>query len=67
MCEQIKIMIKTTLSESPWSNGLCKRQNQSLAFILLKKDTESDYEIALSWVLCAKNALINNSGFSLAN
>ena len=67
MCEQIKIMIKTTLSESPWSNGLCKRQNQSLAFILFKKDTESDYEIALSWVLCAKNALISNSGFSLAN
>ena len=25
-----------------------------------------DYEIALSWALCAKNALINNNGFSPA-
>ena len=57
-----------TPSESPWSNGLCKRQNQTLTSVLLKfkEYTGCDYEIARSWTLCAKNALINNNGFSPA-
>ena len=28
--------------------------------------TRCDYEIVLSWALCAKNALLNNNGFSPA-
>ena len=65
MCVQFNIKIKTTLSESPWSKGLCERQNQTLTSTLLKvkEDTGCDYDTALSWAFCAKNALINNNEF----
>ena len=45
-----------------------QRKNQTLTSILLKvrEDTGCDYEITLSWVLCAKNTLINNNEFSPA-
>ena len=68
ICEQFNIKFKTTASESPWSNGLCERQNQTLTSILLKikDDVGCDFDTALSWVLCAKNTLINNNGFSPA-
>ena len=68
MCEQFNIKIKTTPSESPYSNDLCERQNQTLTSILLKvkEDNGCNYEIVLSWALCAKIALINNNGFSPA-
>ena len=65
ICVQFNIKIKTALSENAWSKGLCKRQNQTLTSTLLKvkEDTRCDYDTALSWVFCAKNALINNNGF----
>ena len=68
MCEQFNKKIKTTPSESPWSIGLCERHNQTLTSILIKgkQDRGCDHETALLWALCAKNALINNNGFSPA-
>ena len=32
----------------------------------IKEDMKCNYEIALSWAVCAKNALINSDGFSPA-
>ena len=42
-----------------------QKQNQKLTPILVKveKDAGCDSETALSWALCAKNALIKNNGF----
>ena len=30
----------------------------------MKEDTKSNWETALAWAVCAKNAMINNNGFS---
>ena len=66
MCEQFNIKVISTLSYSPWSNGLCERHNQFLTSILLKiiDDTNSPYDVALAWAINAKNSLLNHNGFS---
>ena len=63
MCQQFNIKVKTTPSKSPWSNGLCERHNQTLTSMLLKikEDMKCNYEIALSWAVCAKNASAQNN------
>ena len=68
MCERFNIKISTTPSYSPWSNGLCERHNQTLTNTILKvkEDTKCDWETALAWAISAKNALVNNNGFSPA-
>ena len=49
LCKKINIKIQTTPLCSPWSNGVCERQNQTLTSILLKiKDSEKcDCDTAL--------------------
>nr|XP_039264060.1 uncharacterized protein LOC120339893 [Styela clava] len=66
MCENFNISVKTTPAYSPWSNGVCERHNQILTNILIKikKDVQCNWETALAWSVCAKNSLVNNSGFS---
>ena len=64
MCE---IKVKTTAADSPWSNGLCERHNQTLTNIMQKvrADKEGmDFETSLCWALAAKNSMVNTHGFS---
>ena len=66
MCEQLNITVKTTGAESPWSNGLVERNNQTISNMLDKvlDDTACDFDIALAWCVNAKNSLENCHGFS---
>ena len=66
LCESLNITLKTTGAEAPWSNGLIERHNQVLANMLdrVLNDTTSNFDIALSWCMNAKNALQNVHGFS---
>ena len=66
MCEKFTIKVISTPSYSPWSNGLCERNNQFLTSILLKiiDDTNSPCDVALAWAINAKNSLLYHNGFS---
>ena len=66
MAENFNIEIKNTPAESPWSNGLLERHNQTLTNIMIKvKDEQNcDYETALAWALMAKNSLHSAHGYS---
>ena len=63
---EMKITVKVTAAESPFSNGLVKRHNMIIANMLDKilEDQQLDLNIALSWCLNAKNSLANVHGFS---
>lgn len=65
-CEQFGIVVKTTAAESPWSNGVVERNNQTLARSMDKiiQDTGCHADLALLWALNAKNSLQNVAGFS---
>jgi len=65
-CEQFGITIRTTAAESPWSNGIVERANQTLARSMdrIIFDTGCDPELALLWSVNAKNSLQNVAGFS---
>ena len=66
MCEAYNITIKTTAAESPWSNGMCERHNAVLEEMLLKTLAEKrcSLDMALHWVVHAKNSLANVHGFA---
>ena len=68
MCERFNIKVITTPSYSRWSNRLHKHHNQFLTNMLgkIRDDVKCDYDIALAWAVSAKNALINQNDFSLA-
>ena len=65
MCDFYNITIKKIDAESPFSSGLVERHNAILDEILLKTCEESgpSLEIALQWVINAKNLLSNVHGF----
>ena len=65
-CENLNIKIKTTAGESPWSNGIVERHNAVIGESVTKiiKDLNCSLDLALSWAVCAKNALHNVHGFS---
>ena len=65
-CEKLGITVKTTAAESPWSNGVVERNNQTLARSMDKiiADTKCSLDLALCWALNAKNSLTNVAGFS---
>ena len=52
------IAVKTTAAESPWSNGSVERQNPILSGMLDKilHENNCDFELALAWVINAKNS-----------
>lgn len=66
MAENFNIEVKNTPAESPWSNGLMERHNQTLTDIMtkVKEEQKCDYETALAWALMAKNTLHNAHGYS---
>ncbi len=65
-CEQFGITIQSTPAESPWSNGVVERHNQTIARSMDKiiNDTGCNADLALLWALNAKNSLQNVAGFS---
>ena len=64
--EAYNMKVLTTAAESPWSNGVVERLNGVIGNIVGKiiDDTGCDVETALAWAVSARNALVNNSGFS---
>ena len=66
MTEALGINVQTTAAESPWSNGIVERHNQTLATMMDKiiEDTKCSHDMALYWALNAKNSLQNVAGFS---
>ena len=66
LCEAMNIRVMTTAAESPWSNGIVERHNAVLAEMLHKTTAEGKYslEVALCWVIHAKNSLANVHGFT---
>ena len=69
LCEMFNITVKSSPAFSPWSNGLCERHIQTLSHTVLKiRDDVSncDWQTALGWAVCAKNALMNSDGYSPA-
>ena len=66
MNEKLGVETATTAGESPWSNGIVERHNATLYEAMSKtlRDTNCDPEMALAWAVSAKNALLNNGGYS---
>ena len=66
MAERWNIKLLTTAAESPWSNGLYEKTVGILKDSLrkMRDNEEVDIEIALRWVVSARNCLVNNVGFS---
>ena len=66
MAERWNMKLLTTSAESPWSNGLCEKTVGIIKESLRKmKENEGvDEVLALRWVVCARNSLMNNGGFS---
>ena len=56
----------TNAAESPWSNGITKRQNALIRQMMIKilDEQKCSGEIALAWSVSAKNALQNVYGLS---
>ena len=66
MGEAFNVKIMTTAAESPWSNGVCERQNAVIGDSVSKimSDCHCSVEAALARAVSARNALSNNHGFS---
>ena len=68
VCEAFNIQPLSTPAESPWSNGVVERHNQTIGEMVMKlrEDTKCSMETAVAWSVSAKNALTNIHGFSPA-
>ena len=66
MGEAFNIKLLTTAAEAPWSNGSCERLNQVLGNHVTKilDASQCSLKTALAWAVAARNALVNNFGFS---
>ena len=67
LCENFNLVVKTTAAYSPFSNGICERQNDTLSHILEKVRIDHpnlDIENCLSYSCFAKNSLYNNHGYT---
>ena len=64
--DKFGIKILTTAAQSPWSNGVCEPLNSTLAGSVNKimHECKCNLDIALAWVVSARNSLSNFSGFS---
>ena len=65
MAEKLNTTVRTTATESPWSNGINKRHNAILENMVRKvmSDTGCSLDIAVSWAVASKNALANVYGY----
>ena len=60
MADHLGIIVHPTAAESPWSNGVVERNNQTLTHMMDKiiDETKTSPNIALKWALNAiKNSL----------
>ena len=66
LCENFNIRTCTTAGESPWINGLIERHNviRDLAVTKTMEDIKCDLQLAVLWVVSAKNLFKNVHGFS---
>ncbi|XP_078490921.1 uncharacterized protein LOC144747058 [Ciona intestinalis] len=66
MCHNFSITVRTTAAYSPWSNGVCERHNLTLTNMVnkVKFEQKCNWETAVAWSVCAKNAFVNRLGFS---
>ena len=66
MAQNFNIIVRTTATQSPLSNGLCERHNAVLSDMVLKslEDAQCGIDQAVAWSVSAKNSLSNISGFS---
>ena len=66
MNNKLWIETSTTPGESPFSNGIVERNNAVLYESTMKtiEDCKCDRETALAWALSAKNALLDQGGYS---
>ena len=66
MGAQLNINVKTTGAESPCSNGVLEKHNGIIGNMMEKvlSDAGCSLEVALTWCLSAKNALLNSYGYS---
>ena len=64
--ERFNVRLMTTAAESPFSNGICERQNAVIGHGVRKvmADTNCTVDVALAWTISARNCLANHSGFS---
>ena len=65
--EAFNIRIMNTAAESPWSNGVCERLNAVLGSMVNKVLADCpgcNLNVALAWVVAARNSLSSFSGFS---
>ena len=64
--EVFNVRVLTTAAESPWSNGVCERQNAVLGDSVRKivADCKCDVNVALAWAVAARNSLANYSGYA---
>jgi hypothetical protein len=66
MGERFGIEIKSTSSESPWSNGICEKVVGTTKQMVkkIREDSGADFETCLDWATNARNSLCNRNGFS---
>lgn len=59
--EQLNINTKTTVAESPWSNGIVAKHNSIIGNMMEKVLTDVKYSlnVALTWCLSVKNYLVS--------
>lgn len=61
MGEHLNIDTKTTVAESPWSNGIVEKHNSIIGNMMEKDLTDVKYSlnVALTWCLSVKTYLVN--------
>ena len=66
MCTKLNIEVATTAGEPPFSNGTVERHNKVLAEAMQETldVVKCELDMALAWVVSAKNALQNCGGYS---
>ena len=68
MSDQLNIFVRSTASESPWSNGMTERDNAILgnkaSELLIDESNEYPIEIIVAWALTVKSALHSCYGYS---
>ena len=64
--ETFNVKLMATAAESPWSNGICERLNAVLGSSVNKivQENNCNVKVALSWAVCARNALCTYTGYS---
>ena len=67
LCLGFNIRLRDTAAESPFSNGICERDNATLTetYLMIREGGSLPTEIGLQCSVSAKNCLVSKRGFSL--